>query len=89
MAYGMTNRKLIEVIEKIRDINIEELDIWLSIIPGCDINGLRTGQYALTKENQKVMILGFSDSWRPETALGSIKDSDFKNINISMTTKTA
>jgi hypothetical protein len=52
-----------EVISKIQDTNLEELDVWLGFLPGCDYLGLRSGQKAITSKNQHVTILGFSSTY--------------------------
>ena len=57
---------LLYILRNLDTLNIEEIDLWLSFIPGGNFNSLRAGQYALTKDNQKVIILGYTEKWRPE-----------------------
>jgi hypothetical protein len=53
------------VLSSVNELNLEEVDAWLSFLPSCDYKGLRPGQWVVTEppSNQKVMLMGFSTNY--------------------------
>lgn len=54
---------------KIETLSIQEIDIIFSIICGGDFLGLQAGQNAITKNNERITIVGFSSTWDDEAQL--------------------
>ena len=41
--------KLRKVLLSMDTLDLEELDLWLGVMPGCDYHGIRAGQQAITQ----------------------------------------
>jgi hypothetical protein len=41
--------KLRDVLLSMETLDLEEVDLWLGFMPGCDFRGIRAGQQAITE----------------------------------------
>jgi PHD/YefM family antitoxin component YafN of YafNO toxin-antitoxin module len=48
----------------IHDIELKELEIILCLLPGGEYSGVTTGDYAITSQNEKVVVIGYSEEWK-------------------------
>lgn len=79
-------KKLKRVLQNLNETNIEELDVWLGFLPGCDYQGIRAGQYALTEppSNQRVMVIGFSTNYVKESGIDKAKKNELEDVTLTM-----
>ena len=63
----MIYSELTKALLNIEKISLEEIDVIFSIISGGDFLGLQAGTHALTKNNELVTIVGFSETWKVPT----------------------
>lgn len=69
---------------KIQETSLEELDLWLNFMPGCDFFTVRAGQQALTKNNQRVTVLGFSTNYIDQSKIQTSQKKDLQEIKLTM-----
>jgi hypothetical protein len=61
---------------QIDNLNVEEADVFLSLIAGGEFGAITAGDPALTSSDETVTILGYSDSWKPSEILLPGKNND-------------
>ncbi|CDW84904.1 hect e3 ubiquitin [Stylonychia lemnae] len=69
---------------KIDEIPSEEIDVLFSIITGGEFQGLTSGSHAISNDNQKVTIVGFSDQWDQPNNLTKLETDKFKSLNVKL-----
>ncbi len=69
---------------KIETLSIQEIDIIFSIICGGDFLGLQAGQNAITKNNERITIVGFSSTWDDEAQLSQASNEVLQKLTLSI-----
>lgn len=73
-----------EQLLKIEHLSIQEIDVVFSIICGGDFLGLQAGQNAITKNNERITIVGFSSSWDNDAQLSQESNEILKKLQVSI-----